>query len=131
MSKNLIPIPVGNPVLDNPNAFNIAWQKYLKAIGDDLLTANLVKNVTEQIPDPNNPSKMITVNTGLQYTINANICACVFNKQLVADKVIALPYPSLLAFEFNGAVLPAGTKNITVPVAVQFLQFWYIVDFAR
>lgn len=134
MSKMLMPIPVGNPVLDGPNAFNIAWQKYLKAIGDDLLTANKVQNITEVIQNPNypnDPTKKLTVNTGLQYVVNGNTCSCIFDKQLTADKTIALPYPALLRFEAGGTIYPVGTKSITFTVAVPFMQFWYVVDFGK
>jgi len=134
MSKQLFPIPVTTPIMQNAggNQFSITWQKYLKAVGDDLLTANLVKDVTEQVQDPNfpsDPTKKISVPTGLKYTINANICACTFDKTLAFDKEIILPYVSLLAFKVDSVLYPAGTKRITVPASTAFVQFWYIVDF--
>ena len=109
MSKMLMPIPIGNPILDTPNAFNIAWQKYLKAIGDDLLTANKVQ-----------------VAGNFKYTINANICAGTYSG---AGETITLPYPALLGVAIGSEVYPAGTKQVTISDA--FVQFWYIVDFAR
>lgn len=135
MSKQLFPIPVTTPIMQNAggNQFGITWQKYLKAIGDDLLTANLVKDVTEQVQDPNfplDPTKKITVNTGLKYTINANICACTFEATLTANKVLRLPYVSLLGFSVDSTVYPAGTKQVTIPAGTGFTQFWYIVDFS-
>lgn len=134
MSKALFPIPVTTPIMQNAggNQFSIAWQKYLKAVGDDLLTANLVKDVTELVQDPNfplDPTKKISVNTGLKYTVNANICACTFDKQLAADKELVLPYTSLLGFAVGSTVYPAGTKRIIIPASTAFVQFWYVVDF--
>lgn len=114
MSKNLMPIPVGNPVLDNPKSFNIAWQKYLKAIGDDLLTANRVVNIGN-----------------LNYTINANICACTYTKADAVLETIKLPYTALLAFSIGSQIYPAGTKEISFGTTDTYAQFWYIVDFGK
>lgn len=114
MSKMLMPIPVGNPVLDGPNSFNIAWQKYLKAIGDDLLTANKVQTLGN-----------------LKYTINANICAGTYSRNNATPETITLPYPALLGFAIGATVYPAGTKQVTFGALDSLVQFWYIVDFSR
>lgn len=114
MSKMLMPIPVGNPVLDGPNSFNIAWQKYLKAIGDDLLTANRVLSIGN-----------------LKYTINANICAGTYSRNSADPETINLPYPSQLGFQIGATIYPVGTKQVTFSATDTFVQFWYIVDFSR
>lgn len=114
MSKNLMPIPVGNPVLDNPNSFNIAWQKYLKAIGDDMLTANKVQG-----------------SSTFKYVINANICFVTYSRDNATPEVVKLPYQSLLGFAIGTAIYPAGTKEVTFNALDSFVQFWYVVDFGR
>ena len=114
MSKMLMPIPVGSPILDAPNSFNITWQKYLKAIGDDLLTANRVMT-----------------SGNLSYTINANICASTYARSNATPETVKLPYPALLGFAIGSTVYPAGTKEVTFGALDSFVQFWYIVDFSR
>lgn len=113
MSKMLMPIPVGTPILDTPNSFNITWQKYLKAIGDDLLTANRVMTVAN-----------------LQYTVNANIVACTYSRNNATPETINLPYPALLGFAIGSSIYPAGTKQVTLGALDSFVQFWYIADFS-
>jgi hypothetical protein len=120
MSNKLFPVPVATPIIDralNPNNFNITWQMYFKAIGDDLLTANIAYNSAN--------------NSNFKYVVNANLCICTYYVETASDKdiVITLPYTSLLAFDIDGLVLPPKTKTITIPAGTTYLRFWYIVQF--
>lgn len=129
MTKNLFPIPVGTPITDSPNQFSITWQKYLKAMGDDLLLGNKVSQQME--PDPSDIDSR-TGNpklkpTGMQFVPNGCMIACVFQRPAGSVRTdFALPFPAALPFEALGAVQATGTNRLTIPVGTAFCQFWYI-----
>lgn len=131
MSKNLFPIPVTTPIMQDAggNQFGITWQKYLKSVGDDLLTANRLVTSYETTPDPDNAGKVIKKANGLKYTVNGNVCFCAVELPNADGTQITLPYTSAVAFQVQSTVFPAGTKFITIPSGVPFCQFWYFVDF--
>lgn len=135
MSRSLFPIPVTTPIMQNAggNQFGITWQKYLKAVGDDLLTANKVVDVKTLVQDPNyplDPTKKISVNTGLKYTVNGNTCLCTWDRLLAGDLELVLPYTALLKFAVGSTVYNAGTKKVSFSTGNDFAQFWYVVDFS-
>ena len=118
MSTNLFPSPVGTPIIDpsiSKTAFAPAWDRYFKAMGDDLLEANNVRNLA------GNPS--------FKYTLNGNHCDCTYSipSALTKDAVIILPFVALLAFDVNGDICPAGTISITIPKATLYAHFWYTI----
>lgn len=116
MSQSLFPIPVATPIQtkEDGSGFSITWQRYFKAIGDDLMDANIIKNSAAQ--------------AAFKYVLNANVCFCNWaSTALGADTVIALPFPAALPFEAFGTIYPAGTTQITIPSANTFDQFFYIV----
>ena len=117
MSKNLMPMPVGGDILQSPSAFSMPYMKYLKAIGDDLLTANKVVNNADT--------------KDFKYTINANICFFTYytTTPSVTDITIALPYKALLAFDVGGSIYSPGTKNIIILANKNYVQGWYVCDF--
>ena len=121
MSQNLFPIPVATPIQskESGTGFTIAWQKYLKAIGDDLLAANIIKDSAGQ--------------AAFKYVLNANACFCNWapTAALGAATVVALPFTAALPFEVFGAVYPAGTTEITIPATSVFAQFFYIIQPAK
>jgi hypothetical protein len=117
MSQRLFPIPVATPIQSKETGsdFAITWQRYFKAIGDDLMEANLVKDSADQ--------------RALKYVLNANICFCNWAPiaPLGIDTVVALPFTAALPFQAFGTVYPAGATEITIPSASTFEQFFYIV----
>jgi hypothetical protein len=117
MSKNLMGIPTNSPLMQTATQLSIPWMKYLKALGDDALTANKLANSASS--------------NSFKYTINGNICFYVYNvsELPIADVEITLPYTALTAFEFNGAIYQAGTKKVIIPATKSFLQGWYMISF--
>ena len=117
MSKNIIGMPANSPLMQTATQLSMPWMKYLKALGDDALTANKLSNSASS--------------NSFKYTINANICFYVYsvNELPSADVEITLPYTALTAFEFNGAIYQAGTKKVIIPASKSFLQGWYMIDF--
>ncbi len=121
MSQNLFPIPVATPIQskDGGTGFTITWQRYFKAIGDDLMEANIVKDSADQKP--------------FKYVLNANLCVCNWapSAPLGASAVVKLPFTSALPFEAFGTVYPAGTVRIAIPGDSAFHQFFYIIQPAK
>jgi len=111
MSNMLFPIPVDSPILQTPNQFSITWQKYLKAIGDDLLTAN----------------KLITVQKDFKYTVNGNLLFYNFNRTVQGDVEIVLPYQTKLKTKFDGKIYSEGTKSIIIFSGTDYLQDFYFI----
>lgn len=121
MSQNLFPIPVATPFQskESGSGFTITWQRYFKAIGDDLMDANIVKDSVNQ--------------KAFKYVLNANACFCNWapSAALGVPAVVSLPFTSALPFSAFGTVYPAGTTQITIPGASAFEQFFYIIQPAR
>jgi hypothetical protein len=118
MSANLFPAPVGTPIINqavSKTGFAPAWDRYFKVIGDDLLEANNVRNLTG--------------NSAFKYTLNGNHCDCTYwiPADASVDAAISLPFTALLAFDVNGTVYPAGTKSITIPKTTHYAHFWFTV----
>lgn len=112
MSKMLFPIPVDSPILQTPNQFSITWQKYLKAIGDDLLTANKIIQLTKEI----------------NYTVNGNLLFYNFQRSSsVGDILIKLPYPNSLSFKFDGVMYNKGSNQVTINAGTDYLQDFYFI----
>lgn len=115
MSNMLFPVPVDTPILMSNTQFNITWQKYLKAVGDDLLTAN----------------KIITIDKDFNYTINGNQCFYNYYRTSEGDISIQLPYKSALPFKISNVLYIKGTNRIIIPSTIDFLQDFYFIDFSR
>lgn len=121
MSQNLFPIPVATPFQskESGSGFTITWQRYFKAIGDDLMEANLIKDSADQKP--------------FKYVLNANLCVCNWapSAALGVPVVVKLPFTSALPFEAFGVVYSTGTIQITIPGDSAFHQFFYIIQPAK
>lgn len=111
-----MPMPVGGNVLQSTSTFTMPWMKYLKSIGDDLLTANKVVNSNSK---------------DFKYVINANICFFTYYtmEPSVVDIAIQLPYKALLAFDVAGVVYAPATKNISILANTSYVHGWYVCDF--
>ena len=130
MSKSLFPAPVVGPVMQSKDAnqFSMPWNKYLKALGDDMLTANRVDNA--KVCSDMNKLK------SFKSTVNGNLCYWTYytDTPALVDLVYDLPYASLLAFDVTTitgtvSVYGPGTKRVTVPANTTLLRGWYVVDF--
>lgn len=111
-----MPMPVGGAILQSTESFTLPYSKYLKAIGDDLLTANKVID---------------TSTNGFKYVINANVCFFTYYVAAasITDITVQLPYKALLAFDVLGTVYAPSTKVITIPAKTTYVHGWYICDF--
>jgi hypothetical protein len=115
-----MPMPVDTPIRDlsvSRDTFSIPWMMYLKAIGDDALTANIAYNSRQ--------------NQNFKYVVNGCECRCIYYTATPSDKdqVLDLPYTALLAFDINGAVQVPGTTQISIPAGTGYINFTYIVKF--
>lgn len=116
MSNNLFPVPVNTPFFDKYQQLSQPWNLYLKSLGDDLLQANLLKNSVET--------------KYFKYTLNGNVCFCTYYVEIAntSSTIITLPYVSNTAFDINGQVYVPGTKQITIPANIAYIQFWYFIS---
>lgn len=123
MSNANFPIPTGTPVSDEPKysgiRFGMIWNRFFKAIGDDVLKANTI-TTTKQ--DPN-----------LAYVINMSLVIVTWYSEtpLASSKTIQLPYASALAFDIDGEMFTPGTQTITLQPGTSYLRFWYIADLGK
>ena len=127
MSRNVFPIPPsGTPILEpTGNQFAPVWMRYLKALGDEWVTANRVSVQQETDPTTKKP-----VATGLRFTPNGNAIFCVFQRPTGSVKTaFSLPFPAALPFEALGAVQASGTASVTIPAGTDFAQWWYLATF--
>lgn len=120
MSNKIFPIPTATPFIDknvSSTDFSQTWQMYFKAIGDDLLTANIISNSRD--------------NKNMKYVVNGNMCACSYyvESASTSDITISLPYTAALAFDIENVIYPPNTTSIIIPANKQYLRFWYIVSF--
>jgi len=128
MSKGLSQYPVNSPLLDSNGNFNIPWMKYLKAIGDDMLTANTSRFLQIKTIEPIT-NKVKSVDGPIRYTISGSIVFGVYsNPAKTVDEVVALPAPAVAQFQLGSQVIEAGVVSVTIPVAEKFVQFWYFVN---
>lgn len=127
MSRNVFPIPpAGTPILEEGGKqFAPVWMRFLKALGDEWLTANRVSRQQEIDPATQKPRP-----TGLQFTPNGNAIFCVFQRPTGSTKTaFSLPFPAALPFEALGAVQDSGASSVTIPAGTDFAQWWYIATF--
>lgn len=123
MSNANFPIPTGTPVSDEPKysgiRFGMIWNRFFKAIGDDVLRANTI-TTTKQ--DPN-----------LSYVINMSLVVVTWYSPtpLVAAKTIQLPYANALAFDTGNTIYAPGTQTITLQPGTSYLRFWYVADLGK
>lgn len=125
MSNANFPIPTGTPVSDEPKysgiRFGMIWNRFFKAIGDDVLRANTI-TTTKQ--DPN-----------LSYVINMSLVVVTWYSPtpLVAAKTIQLPYANALAFDtdIDATIHAPGTQTITLPSGTSYSRFWYVADLGK
>ena len=116
MSKNAVPLPIQNPVLDDgSNRFSLTYQRVLKNLFDDWVSENQLKDLGP-----------------LKYSINGNVCFYNFNRlesDVGKNLSITLPYPLKVPTKVNGVLYNAGTKTITIESTVTYIDGWYFVDF--
>lgn len=136
MSTNLMPIPTGTPItVQGSNGFTMPWERYFKALGDDLLTANSIsylgdstKLSTVDYSLPRYAKLKPDINTNLQYVVNGNLCLCTYYAEtpVSTDVVLKLPFTAALAFDINGFLYLPGSVTVTIPAMTQYVRFWYI-----
>jgi len=127
MSRNLTQYPVNSPLLDANGNFNMPWMKYIKAIGDDMLSANTSRFLQIKTILPDNTVK--SVDGPIRYTIAGAILSGVYsNPNKIVDEVVALPAPSVSKFQLGSQVIEIGVTSVTIPAAEKFIQFWYFVN---
>lgn len=127
MSRNIFPVPPsGTPILEaQGNQFAPVWMRYLKALGDEWVTANRVSTQQETNPATGKPAP-----TGLRFTPNGNAIFCVFQRPSGSTKtVFPLPFPAALPFEALGTVQASGAVSVAIPVETNFAQWWYLATF--
>jgi hypothetical protein len=139
MSGKLFPVPVETPVSDDPKfgglKFGAIWMRFLKAISDDLLAANIANNLpttsitSPVVPDVSAPVLAATARA-IKYVLNANLCVVTYYvpAALTVPIVFNLPFTALLAFDIDGAAYPEATKSVTIPANIAYLRFWYIAS---
>lgn len=137
MSLNLFPLPIDTPISDDSKWSGLklgnVWNRFLKAISDDLLAANVVNNLPATsvsaagLTDP----QLAAAARAFKYTLNANLCFVTYAAGETLPSVPAtfnLPFSALLPFDFGSGPLPAGTRSITIPADTAYLRFWYVVN---
>ena len=136
MSLNLFPLPIDTPISDDSTWSGLklcsVWNRFFKAISDDLLAANVVNNLpatsvsAEGLTDPH----LAATARAFKYALNANLCFVTYSVDaaLSVPAVFQLPFAALLPFDFGGPVQPAGAKSITIPAGTAYLRFWYVVN---
>lgn len=128
MSKNLIQYPVNTPLLDSSGSFNMPWMKYLKAIGDDLLSANTSRYLQIKTIEPVT-NKVKSVDGPIRYTISGAVLHGIYSNQTkTADETVLLPAPSLSPFILGSQTINAGVTSVVIPVGEKLVQFWYFVN---
>jgi hypothetical protein len=120
MSNKIMPMPVDTPVIDRnaTNALTVPWQMYLKALGDDALSANMAVNARET--------------RSFKYVVNGCLVYCVYYQvQPQAEQEVTLPYTALLAFQVLDVVYPPGTKTVVIPANTEYLDFQFVAQFVQ
>lgn len=146
MSEALFPVPVDQPLSDEPKyaglKFGMVFQRFLKAISDDMLAANIVNNlaptsiVSPVVPDMTQ-AQLNAIAKSVKYTLNANRCDVTYynTEPLTVPLVINLPYTAALAFDIDGTVYAPTTatlvKQVTIPANTGYVRFWYVVQATR
>lgn len=136
MSLNLFPLPIDTPISDDSKWSGLklgnVWNRFFKAISDDLLAANVVNSLPATsvsavgLTDP----QLAAAARAFKCVVNANLCFVTYSVDvaLSVPAVFQLPFAALLPFDFDGTVQPAGAKSITIPAGAAYLRFWYIVN---
>ena len=137
MSSALFPIPQDTPISDDPKLstfrFGLIWQRFLKAISDDMLAANIVNNLAPtSISSPTDltPAQLRQTAQSIKYVLNANLCFVTVDlvDATTAPIVFNLPYTALITFDISGVKYAAGTKSVTLPSGTSYVRFWYIAN---
>lgn len=120
--------PVNSPLLDNSGNFNMPWMKYLKAIGDDMLSANTSRFLQIKTIDPVT-NKVKSVDGPIRYTIDgARLHGVYSNQSKTADEVVELPAPAVHSFFLGSQKINAGVTSVNIPASEKLIQFWYFVN---
>lgn len=128
MSKGLSQYPVNSPLLDSNGNFNMPWMKYLKAIGDDMLTANTSRYLQIKTIEPVT-NKVKSVDGPIRYTISGAVLHGIYsNPNKTADETVALPAPSLSPFTLGSQTIGVGVTSVVIPANEKLVQFWYFVN---
>jgi hypothetical protein len=145
MSQNLFPLPIDTPISDDPKwpvKFGAVWNRFLKAIGDDMLAANIVNNakVTDITSPTTSTVTQVVLNDAakaFKYTLNANRCEVTYHNvaPLSVPLVINLPYTAALTFDVLGVMYAptpsAPIKAVTIPPTIGYVRFWYVIQTTR
>lgn len=136
MSLNLFPLPIDTPISDDSKwpglKLGNVWNRFFKAISDDLLSANIANDLPATsvsaagLTDP----QLAAAARAFKYILNANLCFVTYSVDaaLSVPAVFRLPFSALLPFDFGGDAQPAGAKSITIPAGTAYLRFWYVVN---
>lgn len=137
MSNALFPVPIDTPVSDETKfaglKFGSIWMRFLKAISDDLLAANILNNLAPSTITSTatlTPAQLRATAQGIKWVLNANLCVVTVSlPESVAEPVeFALPFTAAAAFDVNGTFKPAGAKSVTIPAMTTYFRFWYIAS---
>lgn len=142
MSDALFPIPTDTPVSDDPKfgalKFGMIWNRFFKAIGDDLLAANIVRNlpvtsITSPVVPDVTAATLKAAATAFKFTLNATRCEVTYynTTPLAAPLVVNLPYTAALAFDIAGTIYAPETTSVTIPAATSYLRFWFVAKSVR
>ena len=134
---NLFPAPADTPISDDSKyswlRFGTTWMRYLKALGDMLLESLLVQN-TPATSVTGAGLTQLQINTAakaFKYTLNGNVVFVTYYREDTAPTVpltVQLPYTAKLAFDIQGTVYPAGTKQISIPATTGYTRFWFVAQ---
>lgn len=104
MSKNAAPIPLQTPIVDNMR-LNIVWERFLKYLADDWVSAN----------------RVITKPTNFNYTINGSIVFFTFTG--TTETIIDLPYIVGVDSVIGGGVVLKGSTQFTLSTPTSGFYF--------
>lgn len=142
MSDKIFPLPIDTPISDDQKfsafKFGSVWNRFFKALSDDLMAANLVNNLAPSaIVSPVVPTvtqaQLNAAAKALKYTLNANRVDVTYynDAPLSVALEIALPYTAALAFDFGGVTYAPGTKTVTIAPSTSYVRFWFVAQTTR
>lgn len=137
MSDALFPLPIDTPISDDPkfSAFKLGnvWNRFLKALSDDAMTANiaynlLVTSISSPTADEVTKPVLSAAARSVKYVLNGNLCVVTYDYSaaLSVPLVFQLPFTALLAFDIAGTYYPSGTTTVTIPAHTTYVRWWYL-----
>ncbi len=113
----VFPAPIDTPTTaTDKRFFSDPWNRYFKALGDQLMQMFSVKNSQQS--------------KNFKYVVNGCLLVAVYysTTPLAADLTVTLPLPSLLAFDINGTVYAPNTSQVSIPAGTTYLTFTAVVN---